>query len=196
MKKITLIITFVTLGILFMSFQFMVYKSTNNTLKYSYTVIKKYENVEIRVYDKAMFAKIELNNSEYKEMSSKGFRVLADYIFGNNEQNTKISMTSPVVMEMNTRNTMEFMMPNNFDINNLPLPNNKNIKIYNKPSWQSASITFGGFANDKIIQEKIKMLKKELKTLNIKHKENFKFLGYNPPYQLIDRKNEIIVEIY
>ena len=50
--------------------------------------------------------------------------------------------------------------------------------------------------NDKIIQEKIKMLKKELKTLNIKHKENFKFLGYNPPYQLIDRKNEIIVEIY
>lgn len=183
------------LALVFMSFQLLVYKSTKNTLKYNYKVEKKYKNIETRIYDEAMFAKIELTKSEYKTMSSKGFRVLADYIFGNNEKNAQISMTSPVVMEMNKNYTMEFMMPNDFDKNSLPLPNNKKIEIYTKPSWRSASITFGGFANDKVIEEKIAELTKELELQNIKHRSNFKFLGYNPPYQLIDRKNEIVVEI-
>lgn len=174
----------------------MVYKSTKNTLKYNYSVLSTKGKIELRLYDEAMFAKVELSKSEYKSMSSKGFRVLADYIFGNNEQNTQISMTSPVVMEMNESNTMEFMMPNDFNKSNLPLPNNKKIEIYTKPSWKSAAITFGGFANDKIIEENIELLSQELKAQNLKHKSNFKFLGYNPPYQLIDRKNEIVVEIF
>ena len=195
MKKV-IIISITILAIIFMSFQLIVYKSTNETLKYNYKVEKEYDNIETRIYDEAMFAKVVLNKSEYKTMSSKGFRVLADYIFGNNEKSAQISMTSPVVMEMNNDYTMEFMMPNNFDINTLPLPNNKKIEIYTKPSWKSASITFGGFANDNIIQEKIIELKNQLKLQKINHKSNFKFLGYNPPYQLIDRKNEVIVEIY
>jgi hypothetical protein len=31
--------------------------------------------------------------------------------------------------------------------------------------------------------------------LNLEHKENFEYLGYNPPYQMINRKNEVLVEL-
>ena len=194
MKKVILL-SISILSIIFMSFQLVVYNNTNETLKYKYKIERQYEKIETRIYDEAMFARIELSKTQYKAMSSKGFRVLADYIFGNNDGNTKIAMTSPVVMEMNEKFSMEFMMPTNFDMTNLPLPNNKEIDIYVKPSWRSASITFGGFADDVKIKSKIEELKNELEKNNIKHKDNFKFLGYNPPFQLMGRKNEVIVEI-
>ena len=58
-----------------------------------------------------------------------------------------------------------------------------------------AAIRFSGGAND----EKIESYTQELKTLlekeGIEHLNNFSYLGYNPPYELTNRRNEIVVEV-
>ena len=58
-----------------------------------------------------------------------------------------------------------------------------------------AALSFGGFANDKKIKEYTQKLEQLLKAQNIKHLNNFSFLGYNPPFELFNRKNEIVVEV-
>ncbi|MAJ06391.1 MAG: hypothetical protein CL827_05975 [Crocinitomicaceae bacterium] len=54
---------------------------------------------------------------------------------------------------------------------------------------------FGGFANDKICQIKYNELKEILVSLKISFNENFTLAVYNSPYQLINRKNEIWIEV-
>ena len=55
--------------------------------------------------------------------------MLAGYIFGGNETNQKIAMTSPVSMSMNDSTEMKFMIPSNYELEDLPKPNNENIKF-------------------------------------------------------------------
>jgi len=39
------------------------------------------------------------------------------------------------------------------------------------------------------------ILKEELTKANIKHSNQFSFLGYDPPYQVENRRNEVVVEL-
>jgi hypothetical protein len=58
-----------------------------------------------------------------------------------------------------------------------------------------AAITFGGWANDaKIAKYKSKLIAL-LAENKIKHTHNFSVLGYNPPYEVLVRRNEVIVEL-
>jgi hypothetical protein len=58
-----------------------------------------------------------------------------------------------------------------------------------------AAIRFGGWASDEKIEAHKKELASVLQANNIKYKGNFCYLGYNPPYKILNRKNEIIVEV-
>ena len=91
--------------------------------------------------------------------------------------------------------TMSFVMPAEYDTTNLPKPNNADVKIETSPEEYVAAITFGGFASDSDIKKYSEQLAKALKKADISHDGNFRFLGYNPPFQLVDRTNEIIVRI-
>jgi len=94
MKTFLVITTIaVILIVLFQSFTIM---STNKTEEQKYTVILKDKDFEIRFYPSATVATINSNAKTYKDLSGPGFRKLAGYIFGGNETNTSISMTSPV----------------------------------------------------------------------------------------------------
>lgn len=61
-----------------------------------YKVLEKEELFEIRQYDAFYTAAVEEDTLE----GSSGFRQIFDYISGNNEDQTKISMTTPVFNEM------------------------------------------------------------------------------------------------
>ena len=54
---------------------------------------------------------------------------------------------------------------------------------------------FGGFANTESINKHKMILENALKEKGISYYGNFRFLGYNPPYQLFGRRNEVIVTI-
>jgi hypothetical protein len=146
-------------------------------------------------YEPAIFSSVKLNAKSYKETSYKGFRILANYIFGENDRNEKIAMTSPVTMQIGDSSKMMFMVPKGYEVENLPDPKNKNIVFEKQEEKIMAAIQFGGWANDEKIEYYKNLLAKELDKQNIAYSNTFCFLGYNPPYDLVDRRNEVVVEL-
>ena len=63
-----------------------------------YTVIQAHGNIEIREYAPMILAEVEVAG-ERKEAIRKGFRLLADYIFGNNSPGNKLDMNAPVTQQ-------------------------------------------------------------------------------------------------
>ena len=162
---------------------------------YEYTVIKKYDDFETRSYDVTLFTSVTLAPTTFKEASRNGFKQLAGYIFGGNETKEKIAMTTPVSMSLEDSMTMMFMVPKQFNKNTLPQPMNKNIDFVTVPKKTVAAIRFGGWANDEKLKDKKQQLISFLKKEGISHSNHFYFLGYNAPFELINRRNEIIVEL-
>jgi hypothetical protein len=191
-----MVITLIVLSVILIAFQSFMVISTNRTEKQTYKVIKKEDEFEIRYYPPTTFATIQSSAKNYRELSGSGFRKIAGYIFGNNESSSKIAMTTPVHMDINDEgSSMSFVMPSAYDINNLPRPNDANVKLHQTPGEYVAAIAFGGFANDASIKKYAAELEKALGNKGIKSIGHFRYLGYNPPYQLVGRKNEIIVTV-
>ncbi|MBG0858045.1 MAG: heme-binding protein [Bacteroidales bacterium] len=176
--------------------QSFVIMPTNKTEEQKHSLIKKYKDFEIRFYPSATFATINSNAKTYKDLSGPGFRKLAGYIFGGNEAEKKISMTSPVHMDINDSvSTMSFVMPSAYTKENLPKPNDPDVQIKNTPDEYVAVISFGGYASDKDLKFYSEKLQNLLKENGITSLGNYRFLGYNPPFQFIGRRNEIIVAV-
>ena len=192
--KILLIIG-ASLGIIFIVGQFIFIKTISDIEMYSYKVIKKYDLFEIRKYDAANFSYVTMKTDSYQKSSGSGFNSLAGYIFGGNEKKESISMTSPVVMNLEETVTMQFMIPKKYNLDDLPKPNNPDVKFKTEKEKFMATIAFGGWSSDKKIAEYTDKLKTLLKENGIGHFNNFSYFGYNPPFQLINRRNEIAVEI-
>ena len=161
-----------------------------------YKVIKSLSDAEIRFYPPAVMATVISAANSYKEVGSKGFRQLANYIFGGNENNTKIAMTAPVRMQLSNKgSSMSFVMPPDMPLQQLPKPNQSGIKFENTPAEYVAAIRFGGYASDSDIQNYSKKLSDILAKNNITHQGNFRFLGYDAPYKFFGRRNEVIVTV-
>jgi len=179
----------------FIAVQIYAMKAQNKIESYSYTVDKSYGNFEIRSYEASLFTSVKLPMKNYKKGSSEGFSILAEYIFGGNDKKEKISMTSPVTVSLEDTMTMMFLVPKKFNKESLPKPNQSKVEFREEPKKTVAAITFGGWADDENIEiyknQLISLLKKE----GIKHTNKFSFLGYNPPFEVFNRKNEVIVEL-
>jgi len=179
--------------VLFQSYTIM---SANKTEEQKYTVIRKDKDFEIRFYPSATVATINSDAKTYKDLSGPGFRKLAGYIFGGNETNTSISMTSPVHMDINdSGSSMSFVMPSSYNEENLPKPNDPDVLIHKTADEYVAVVRFSGFASDEDLIFYSEKLYDTLEERGITPNGNVRFLGYNPPYQLVDRRNEIIVSI-
>lgn len=180
-----------TLLLLFQSLTNMAFAVTE---KQKYKVVHSDKEFEIRFYPSAVLATVYSDARNYKELSTPGFRKLAGYIFGGNESETKISMTSPVHMDMKNA-SMSFVMPSSYSEENLPKPDDPGVKIERTDDIYVAAIRFGGYATDKDISNYSEKLKSLLEEKGIRWYGNFRYLGYNPPFQPFGRKNEIIVNV-
>lgn len=190
---IIILAVIILITLLLQSFTIM---STNKTEEQKYSIIQKYKDFEIRFYPATTIATINSNAKTYRDLSGPGFRKLAGYIFGGNEANTKISMTTPVQMDINDSvSTMSFIMPSAYTKENLPKPNDPNVQIKNTADEYVAAIKFGGYASDKDLKFYSEKLQNLLKENGITSIGNYRFLGYNPPFQFIGRRNEIIVSV-
>jgi hypothetical protein len=153
-----------------------------------YEVVKQIENIEIRFYPPSLMAKVN---------SRGGFSKLFQYISGKNDKSEKIAMTTPVHMSSeNNKSTMEFVLPSKYSLENIAIPNDKNIEVYNSKPGYYAAITYGGYSSS----EKVK--KNHSSLLNKLQAENFKILNsqpvvlsYNSPYKVFNRRNEVLVEV-
>lgn len=184
------------LAIVFIAFQSFRSLPASSIETQKYRVVKKEDGFEIRFYPKATFATIRSTGVNYKQVASSGFRKLAGYIFGGNDQNKTIAMTAPVRMEMSEiGSTMSFVMPTKYDMTSIPKPKDATVVIKQSEEVYAAVIAFGGYANDEKINDYKNQLVALLQKKNIKITGPFNFLGYDAPYQFIGRKNEICIPI-
>jgi len=176
--------------------------------------IEKKDAFEIREYQPKLIAQV-LVNGTFDSASSKGFRLLADFIFGNNKTNEgskkidmtapvvsrdaaeKIDMTAPVISEETEKGWyVSFNMPKQFTKETLPVPNNPEVKIIEVPSEKYAVITFSGLVREKKYAEMLNLLNEEMKKRNIDPKGAAILARYNPPWTLpFLRRNELMFRI-
>ncbi|WP_255535266.1 heme-binding protein [Polynucleobacter sp. AM-26B4] len=182
-----------------------------------YEVIKKEENFEVRRYQPMIIAEV-LVAGALSEASNKGFRQIADFIFGNNEdpikkQSEKIAMTAPVTMEADTSSkiamtapvTMEgsggawkmaFVMPSKFTMETLPKPKNPNITIKQIPTQQLAVVTFSGWVDEEKLAAQTTRLNEWMAKNGLKSSGSAQLSRYNPPWTLpFWRRNEVWMKL-
>ena len=189
---------YITLGLIAIYFVFQSFIASNalKTEKQKYRLVLKDSTLEIRYYPEAIMATVYSDGTNYKGVASNGFRKLARFIFGGNEQGQSIAMTAPVRMNMSEKGSeMSFVMPEKYNESNLPKPQDKSIRIHKSSPQYVAVINFGGYATDEKIASYKKELTEILEKRSIKIMGDYNFLGYNAPYQFVARTNEIIIPI-
>ncbi|MCB0400728.1 MAG: heme-binding protein [Flavobacteriales bacterium] len=192
--KLTLMITGSIFAILLFT-QFSIYKSSNKTEQYNYEVLHRFKSFEIRSYPKAIFASSVFPSSSFSNNANKGFRTIAGYIFGKNETNEQIAMTAPVIAHMKDSMKMSFVMPSAYSIDDLPKPQSAQVVVAEQEAMTVAVIRFGGYASDVDIQNHTRWLKNYLDQEGISYTDNVYYYGYNPPYQIFGRRNEVAIEV-
>lgn len=176
--------------------------------------IEKKDAFEIREYQPKLIAQV-LVNGTFDSASSKGFRLLADFIFGNNktiegskkiemtapvvtrDASEKIEMTAPVISEETEKGWyVSFNMPKQYTKETLPIPNNPEVKIIEMPAEKFAVISFSGLVREKKYAEMLSLLNEEMKKRNIDPKGPAILARYNPPWTLpFLRRNELMYRI-
>jgi len=200
------------LNILITFFLFLISHTAMAIEEPAYVSIEKKDTFEIREYQPKLIAQV-LVNGTFDNASSKGFRLLADFIFGNNKTNDgakKIEMTAPVVsrdasekIEMTAPVLSEevekgwyisFNMPKQYTKTTLPIPNNSEVKIIEVPEEKYAVITFSGLVREKKYTEMLNLLNEEMKKRDLDPKGPAILARYNPPWTLpFLRRNELMV---
>lgn len=188
MKKTLLIMIIAAVLLLIYSFKIQ----EDNIEKEQYIILKKIDDVEIRQYKESVNASYYTDNKMEK---NNYFRNLAGYIFGDNTENVSIDMTSPVTMKLYGNREMIFRMPSNYTLDNLPKANNPKINFITIASCTKAAIQYSGYSNKNIEEKKIQELKNILERQNIKHDNKFELLVYNSPFEILNRRNEITINI-
>lgn len=174
-----------------------------------YTVLKSEGPIEIRRYPALVVAEVKIKGQRFSSINS-GFRLLADYIFGDNKNNQKIAMTAPVMQEKTTTSNystetqksqddtwiVRFVMPSDFDITSLPHPNNSAVTLINLPAKVYVIIKFSGSNSDKNLQDHLTNILQYSKEHNLKITGEPIMAFYNPPWILpMFRRNEIMLEL-
>jgi hypothetical protein len=193
MNKLTIILASVV-GVFLIAQLLMSYKNKDiETPKYK--VVKTYDSFEIRQYDSMILAQTIIQETSIKKSGNTGFRKVAGYIFGGNRNNQQIAMTAPVIMEVGDNTKMSFVMPSQYKMEDLPQPNSSEVKLVKAAPKKFAVLTFSGFASDEKINRKKELLREALKKEQISVKGDFSYLGYNAPWDLFGRRNEVAIEV-
>lgn len=180
MKKMTwIIISIIVIAVAIGGYAIV---KVNDVKEPGFTILVKAGSAEIRQYQPFIVAEVEVKG-EARTAASEGFRLVADYIFGNNTAKTsgisekiamtapviqqgkseKIAMTAPVLIEPNnavvgaypTEGTwsLRFVMPAEYSYESLPTPNNKAVKIIAVAAKKYAVVRFSGFWTDANVEK-------------------------------------------
>ena len=179
----------------------------------AFTVLERSGDFELRRYEPMIVAETLVSGS-MDDASGSGFRLIADYIFGNNTarsggdgkismtapvtmaaQSQEISMTAPVSMERSAGKwRVHFVMPSKYTLDTLPTPNNPAVTLRGVPATHYAVIRFSGLAGENKVAAKATKLKAWLEEKGLEPLGRPELARYNPPWTLpFLRRNEVMI---
>ena len=182
----------------------------SNVEKPDYKVIQTERNIEIRQYEPMIIAEVEVDGKR-EDAIREGFRLIADYIFGNNtvkrdiamtapvqqQESQKIAMTAPVQQQSTGRSwQISFVMPSKYSMETLPEPKNDRVRLKEIMTKKFVVIKFSGTNSNENVTEHENQLMKYIESNQIKIIDSPKYAFYNAPWTLpFMRRNEVMIEI-
>ena len=134
----------------------------SNVEQPEYKVFATEKNIQIRDYAPMIVAETQVTGERDKAIS-EGFRIIADYIFGNNLSSKKVAMTAPVTQQASEKIAMtapvtqqgegnswqvRFVMPASFTLETLPKPKNPAVQLKEIKGKRFAVMRFSGLARE------------------------------------------------
>ncbi|MDA0272249.1 MAG: heme-binding protein [Proteobacteria bacterium] len=180
------------LGLLLPLGAFAIYKP-------EYVVLETTGELEIRQYPDLIVARTRVEAS-FEDVGNVAFRRLAGYIFGNNAEKQKISMTAPVTMSPESAGNgaywVSFFMPAEYQLADLPAPSDGLVEVTRVPAAKMAVLAYkGGWSEEKYDSHKVRLMSLLTKT-------RWKMSGepiwarYNSPFRPpFMRSNEVMVPV-
>jgi len=177
-----------------------------------YEVLLETRHYEVRRYQPYIVAEVDVDG-DFKGAGNSAFRVLAGYIFGDNEPQQTMEMTAPVESTKGVRMNMTapvtsqagngdepftyaFVMERKYTMDTVPKPDNPDIRLVQRPERVTAVHRYSGSWSEKRYQEHEKILFDALAADRIKTTGSPVFARYNAPFTpWFMRRNEIMIEI-
>lgn len=182
----------------------------SNVEQPKYKVVETDANIEVRDYPAMIVAEANVSGERDKAIS-EGFRMIADYIFGNNFSAQKVAMTAPVTQQGSEKIAMtapvtqqgnghtwnvRFIMPSSYTMETLPKPKNPAVKLMQVAGSRFAVIRFSGLAGEDSLKRHTDELNKFISAKKLKALSAPTYAFYNPPWTLpFLRRNEVMVEV-
>ncbi|MEB3206084.1 MAG: heme-binding protein [Vampirovibrionales bacterium] len=172
------------------------------------------QQIEIREYPELIVAETT-TQGDRQQAANQAFRILADYIFGNNQArkksdqasseasaSEKLAMTAPVIQTSPSNGAgsaqwqMQFVMPQGATLASLPLPNHPAISLKSEPARRVVVIRFSGTASEKNLQKHLALLVDYAAKHRLSTQGEPAYAFYNPPWTLpFMRRNEIMLRL-
>jgi len=163
--------------------------------------------VEIRTYETAMWTSTIVMNTDLQEAENIGFNRDFDYIDGENADNASIPMTAPVLTYVNpgqgpncqTNFTVSFYVPYAYQAPHKPppQPTESTVFLNTYPKMTVGVLSFDGFGDQDVVIAKAAQLSNLLSQTDLKYDTiNWFCAGYDPPFRITDRHNEVWIQIY
>jgi DNA gyrase inhibitor GyrI len=155
---------------------------------------------EVRDYGVLTVAET-LIEGDFDIAGSQGFRRVAGYIFGKNQnargESEKIAMTAPVTMEaQNQKWRMHFVMPQGMTLAHLSKPLDASVQLREVPAQRMAVVRFSGLTTASRIEHHTQLLKDWLGRNNLAYEDRPQLARYNDPFTLPwNRRNEILIPL-
>jgi len=182
----------------------------SNVEQAKYAVVETHGSIELRDYAPQIVAEVSVPGDREKAISD-GFRMIADYIFGNNISSQKVAMTAPVIQQPSEKIAMtapvtqqsgaenwvvRFVMPSDYTMQTLPEPNNPDVRLKEIAEKRFAVIRFSGLARPKSLEKHTRELEAFIQSRNLETHSGAIYAFFNPPWTLpFLRRNEVMIEI-
>ena len=169
-----------------------------------FTLEARTATYEIRRYEPVLVAETPVT-AAFDEAGNAGFRVLAGYIFGNNQTRTRIAMTAPVIQEAAGPTVLkqaaegfvvQFTMPAGSALATLPTPNDPRVRLRELPARRIAVLGYSGSWSEARYQAKAAALLAALRGDGLRPLSPPVLARFDSPFQLwFLRRNEVWVEL-
>jgi hypothetical protein len=168
---------------------------------------------EIREYSSYLVAEVFMEEENFDEASGDGFRMLADYIFGNNLSRSasvqmagkaeaaseNIAMTAPVQMDQGKKSNqwrMAFSLPSKWNLETAPVPNDQRVNLREISPERMVVLQFSGRMATQDLEEKEQELRQWAMKQGITVVGSVRTARYDPPWTLpFLRKNEVQLKV-
>ncbi len=187
----------------------------------AYKIVREGPDFELRRYQPQLLAETEVRG-RFDQAGGKAFRILADYIFGNNQAAEKIAMTAPVSqrpgeardqdggtrIEMTAPVTqraanartgtfvVSFVLPARFNLDTVPRPNDARVGLRETPGRLVAALRYSGGWGESRYRTHEAQLLAAVRAAGLTPIGGPVYARYNSPFSLpFLRRNEVLIEV-